>query len=115
VLHPAIVASIGRRVGELAIHRHRLGYSTSEASARTWINQRVASAAQWSGSGCRRENMPADRFGMVDVCLVQLARDLAAEERRRGAERAQGVGQHHLKVLKKAIQGKLDFDKNKPN
>jgi len=88
-----------RALGEMRV---LLGYSMNQRAARMWINNRIAAAARWGGTGAARRLMPSDCYSMTKVCLAQLRSDLEAEARRR-AVKVSG---------KRAAQGDLF---NKPN
>lgn len=70
-------------VDRIANMRHQLGHNASFRAARTAVNQRVASVAEWGGTGTRRARMPADRFPRVEVALKVMRADLEAEAKRR--------------------------------
>lgn len=81
----------------LANMRMMLGHNATFAGAVTSINQRIASAAEWGGTGTKRAGMPADRFPRVRVALQNIRKDLEAEARLRkvslkgtGSSKSQG-------------------------
>jgi hypothetical protein len=73
-------------VDALAALRVLLGYHPTPRAAKSWIQGRIAAAAEWSGAGARRRDMPADRYPRVKVCLAQMRSDLEAELARREPE-----------------------------
>jgi len=70
-------------VARLAWLRVALGYQPTIKAAKAWIQGRIAAAADWSGTGRSRRNMPASSWPKVKVCLAQIRVDLEAEAKRR--------------------------------
>lgn len=70
-------------VARLAWLRVALGYQPTIKAAKAWIQGRISAAADWSGTGRSRRNMPASSWPKVKVCLAQIRVDLEAEAKRR--------------------------------
>lgn len=92
----------------LAKLRAALGKNPSTRSARCWIQNQLARAIEWGGSGAVRRFMPADRYGKARAFLAGIRREVEADEKRlrRASER------RSVELVKSALrnQGKLPFD-----
>lgn len=71
-------------IARLAWMRVALGYDKTIKAAKAWLQGRIAAAADWSGTGRSRRNMPSSSWPRVKVCLEQIRTDLEAEAKRRG-------------------------------